>query len=429
MEFLLQKYVHFEKSILHSLEDNGIKHRINTNTGLWLGTLVGLSAILTILKEDTSYSEICLIVGLTGIGLVVCSICLYLRLSTEKVTVRDFQAIYFLPAIITSLLYLFVANKGLLVSVIWGLGVGSLGTWGILQLMSTFSYCFTIGEATAVMHGCILFIMSVVTNLPLRYHLPPIHDDDITTVFLQVAILYVISICLISSYFSMFHVTKNFYIFTITLLLIVFLPSMYALLDQNPLIWMFYFICNKTNKIILIAYWAVCLLLGVIVVIYQVSLNLRATTSTRKIFHLLAVLVYIPGLIYERTLLYFASGLIMGLFVFLELMRYLRIPPLGKVLQQGFSVFVDEKDNLVSLTPLYLFCGLSFPLWMPTNNLSLLPLLSGILTVGVGDTAASFIGSKWGFHKWPNSDKSIEGTIACILSQIGLICLLIFMGM
>ena len=51
--------------------------------------------------------------GLTGIGLVISSICLYLRLSTEKVTVKDFQAIYFLPAIITSLLYHFIVNKGI----------------------------------------------------------------------------------------------------------------------------------------------------------------------------------------------------------------------------------------------------------------------------------------------------------------------------
>lgn len=71
-------------------------------------------------------------------------------------------------------------------SVIWGLSIASLGTWGVLQLMSTFPGCFTIGEATTVTHGCILFLMSVVTNLPLRYHLPPIHNDDIATVLLQV---------------------------------------------------------------------------------------------------------------------------------------------------------------------------------------------------------------------------------------------------
>ena len=71
-------------------------------------------------------------------------------------------------------------------------------------------------------------------------------------------------------------------------------------------------------QIILIGYWALCLLLGALVVIYQILLNIQATTSTRKIFHLLAVLVYIPGLIYEHVLLYLASGITMGLFIFLE---------------------------------------------------------------------------------------------------------------
>ncbi|CAL7944291.1 unnamed protein product [Xylocopa violacea] len=428
MEIFIKTYGSFEQGILQSLKDNGIEHRKKANSGLWLGTLIGLSAILTILQEDSSYSEICLIVSLTGVGLVISCLCLYLRLAFEKIAIRDFQAIYFFPSIVTSLLFLLVANKGLLVSMIWGLSVGTLGTWGILQLMSTFPFCFTIGEATAVMHGCILFLMSVVTNLPLRYHLPPIHDNDIATVLLQVAMLYVISVCLISSYFPMFHLARNFYIMTITLLSIVALPLMYTLLDQNPLTWMIYFIFNKKNQMIMIGYWAVCLLFGVIVITYQVLLNVQATTSTRKLFHILAVFVYIPGLIYNRTLLYLASGIIMGLFVLLELMRYLKVPPLGEVLQQGFSVFADEKDNSISLTPLYLFCGLSFPLWMPTNNLSLLTLFSGILIIGIGDTAASFVGSKWGSHKWVNSDKSVEGTIACILSQIGLICLLAFMG-
>lgn len=65
---------------------------------------------------------------------------------------------------------------------------------------------------------------------------------------------------------------------------------------------------------------------------------------------------------------------------------------------------------------------------MPTNNLPLLTLLSGVLTVGIGDAAASFVGSKWGTHKWINSNKTIEGTVASILSQVGLICGLASMG-
>jgi len=88
-------------------------YRPNASSGLWLGILVGLSAAVTILKEQNSYSEICLCVGTAGFGLVLCSICLYMRLSIEKVAVKDFHAIYFLPAIVTSLLFLFIANRGI----------------------------------------------------------------------------------------------------------------------------------------------------------------------------------------------------------------------------------------------------------------------------------------------------------------------------
>ena len=76
----------------------------------------------------------------------------------------------------------------MLISVLWGLIAGSLSTWGVIQAMSRFPGCFTLGEATVVMHGIVLFLLSTLTNLPLRYHLPPIHDSDIATAILQVSI-------------------------------------------------------------------------------------------------------------------------------------------------------------------------------------------------------------------------------------------------
>ena len=38
--------------------------------------------------------------------------------------------------------------------------------------------------------------------------------------------------------------------------------------------------------------------------------------------------------------------------------------------------------------------------------------LSGIITLGFGDSMASIIGKKIGSYRWPDSNKTLEGSIA-----------------
>lgn len=108
---LFNIYRNIEEKILQNLKINGIVHRSKASCGLWLGSLIGLSAALTLLNDSNSYSEICLVTGLTGFGLLVSSLSLYIRLCIGKSAIKDFHVIYFLPAIVTSMLYLFMANK------------------------------------------------------------------------------------------------------------------------------------------------------------------------------------------------------------------------------------------------------------------------------------------------------------------------------
>lgn len=82
-------------------------------------------------------------------------------------------------------------------------------------------------------------------------------------------------------------------------------------------------------------------------------------------------------------------------------------------MQLCFDAFKDTKDEgQLALTPLYLMVGCVAPLWIyPRSFLNSVPLpvLSGILSVAVGDAAASICGSKFGKHTWPGKLKPIDG--------------------
>ncbi|XP_011504210.1 PREDICTED: dolichol kinase isoform X3 [Ceratosolen solmsi marchali] len=319
MEILTRHYGILEKRILSSLAASNLRHRTKDSTGLWLGPLIGTSTLMTFLKEDSSYSEICLLTGIAGGGLIISCICLYIRLMMKNVAAKDFHVVYFVPAIILSTLFLLVGNKGLLVSVTWGIVVGSFSTWGVIQLISSCPNCFTLGEATAVTHSLVLFLVSAFTNLPLRYHLPPIHDNDIITAILQVIILYVILICCLCVNLPKLRQLPQFFLLMIGMLFTIVIPALYIILDQNPFFWVLSFAFSTYITIFLLLYWAVCLLFALFAVKYQISQKSKATTSNRKIFHVLVVMVYIPGLISQPTFLYLASGTVLVLFSIIEL--------------------------------------------------------------------------------------------------------------
>lgn len=83
------------------------------------------------------------------------------------------------------------------------------------------------------------------------------------------------------------------------------------------------------------------------------------------------------------------------------------VPPFGSLLQSSFMALKDDKDaGILAVTPIYLLTGFTTPLWIhpapcdvtDSAYFHFLPLLSGILSVGVGDTMASVFGSTFGKH-------------------------------
>nr|CAD7194842.1 unnamed protein product [Timema douglasi] len=176
-------------------------------------------------------------------------------------------------------------------------------------------------------------------------------------------------------------------------------------------------------QIVLVVYWIVCSVVAILAVTTQVKVGEHASTRVRKYFHLLALAVFIPGILLRFCLLYLASGVVLALFVILEVMRVLHMPPLGSVLNEGFTAFVDEKDcGTLALTPLYLLVGCSLPLWLhPLGQWGpTLHLLSGLLAVGVGDTAASVVGSRYGHYNWPGfMENSLGSFLKTTIAIVG----------
>lgn len=154
----------------------------------------------------------------------------------------------------------------------------------------------------------------------------------------------------------------------------------------------------------------------------------KAPTITRKYFHFIVVATYIPGIIFDRPLLYVAATVCLAVFIFLEYVRYFRIKPLGHTLRSLLSLFLDERDSgPLILTHIYLLLGMSLPIWLiprpcaqkgSLGGARALVPYAGVLAVGVGDTVASIFGSTMGEIRWPGTKKTFEGTMTSIFAQI-----------
>lgn len=113
------------------------------------------------------------------------------------------------------------------------------------------------------------------------------------------------------------------------------------------------------------------------------------------------------------------------------MLRAKRLTPLGDLIEQTFAKFRDHQDSgLLTLTHIYLLVGTSLPIWLtspvrPTSSANMLAMTSGVITVGIGDTAAAVGGSLWGRHRWKGSNKTYEGTVCALVAQFGATWLLI----
>ncbi|CAG9859146.1 unnamed protein product [Phyllotreta striolata] len=417
---------------------NGLQPRPSSSNGLWLLFLLPTAIITSAFKYSIAISQAYKISSILSINMTIISISIiYYKHYNRKIRLSNVWNI--LAAIITGILFRVCLRKSL---VFCSFASGfSTFTYVVFYkfVLKKFKECFTLGEAGVVSQASALLVFFTISNV-LNYGLsgsPFKSNMQISTLIIELGLAGVGLIAFTCYYFKITN-ARSFYCVSIIQIFTVIIGPLHVLLETSPVLWIINQMFNDRSTIKLILYWVFCTSIAVLAVSNQIFYARKASTGHRKIFHFLAVIVYVPGLIYRCSFLYLASGVVLGIILALEIIRNLRIPPLGVHLQDGFVVFSDEKDReQLAVTPIYLLTGCSLPMWIHPHpcdltdsaTFDLLPLLSGLMSIGVGDTMASIVGSNFGRFKWPGSKKTIEGTLACVFSQIGLVYLLLYFNL
>jgi len=174
-------------------------------------------------------------------------------------------------------------------------------------------------------------------------------------------------------------------------------------------------------RIGLIVYWGLCVIIGVGTV-HLIEKHCRLSKIIlRKLYHVLIILIVIPGYYVDNLLTLFAIQIALQGMITIEILR-----SGGRLdsVTDFFRRFIDKRDaGDAILTHIYLLAGCGLTLYIDyfTGKGG---ALIGCITIGIGDAAASIIGSTCGEYKLPNSDKTYEGTAASIsLSILALLLL------
>ncbi|GAB2223201.1 hypothetical protein Droror1_Dr00017339 [Drosera rotundifolia] len=199
--------------------------------------------------------------------------------------------------------------------------------------------------------------------------------------------------------------------------------------QMHPLLWVLVFTCSEPLKRLpLCVYWIILILVSVHK-LYSISKNSKLERILlRKYYHLLAVLMFVPALVFQLEFLSLAFGAALAFFLVVEIVRVWRIWPLGEFVNQFMNAFTDHRDSdILIVSHFSLLLGCALPMWMSSgfNDRPLAPF-AGILSLGIGDTMASMVGYKYGVLRWSKTGKkTIEGTAAGITSVLAACSILI----
>mmetsp|Transcript_8688 Transcript_8688/g.17629 ORF Transcript_8688/g.17629 Transcript_8688/m.17629 type:complete len:521 (-) Transcript_8688:1247-2809(-) len=275
--------------------------------------------------------------------------------------------------------------------------------------------CFTLAESTVVALLSLTMVSSLIeiSTWPARYRIE---------VLVQTAAFLVVGtqmICLVFIPTVLGHVTRTSAWLSSTLCAALAYAWLFYVADREPFGLVLSREIFTLSRLILTLFWGACLSL-----IITTSLPQRLPIPkimARKAYHLLAVVMFAPGIRFEFAFQSMAFSIALALLVTLELLRLGSAwPTNSERFQRFFFSLVDDRDSgPLVLTHLYLLIGCALPVWlMPlqesrTNVRDIAYI--GLASLGISDTFASVVGKRFGTLRWFGTEKTLEGTLAAWL--------------
>ncbi len=293
------------------------------------------------------------------------------------------------------------------------------------ELFRLWPQSFTFGEGCIVLQAMTLFYYEGLLSLLYRL------DDESTlegslSIIAKSGLISCVFFCALPLFpaFRWVGKTAAFVASGIGFLGALTLPYLWWRLRRNPISWVWSLVISSRARSALFASWIMCVIIAVSFVnIHGKRKNQRRVlTKVRKWFHALSLAIFTSGIVVDPVFTHLSSVVALCVFIMLESMRFYNIKPFASLLTSSLTIFLDEKDKgQLILTPIYLLSGCSLPLWLchDLGQSSAAQLLSGVLAVGVGDSAASVVGSsRLGRTRLPDSNKTWEGTAASVATQL-----------
>jgi dolichol kinase len=200
----------------------------------------------------------------------------------------------------------------------------------------------------------------------------------------------------------------------------------------NPFIWLgSLYQQHGSLALYFTIYWIMVITLFVISADWAMEKVELTKTQGRKIFHVLMLVMFVPSLLMSAIVPFvnLCLGGALCIFFMIEFLRLYVLQGDELKINHYFEQFLGGHESnvghVIVLSHISLLVGCACPVWFATligneacGLTELLLSFTGLITVGVGDSAAAIIGSIIGRRRWGGSSKTKEGSIAAFTTIV-----------